>query len=105
MFISARLNSLWENIDGVQDMIVGISGVDLVSGLGWKKTRIDHGTNTLYVYLLTSSLLYKNTAYLGGGEWCIRPYNLLFPPPCPLPPQDRRLCYELVVLWTWKKAL
>ena len=38
------------------------------SGLGGGK--IDHGAKTLYVYLLTSSILYKNTAYFeGGGQY------------------------------------
>ena len=29
--------------------------------------KSDHEAKTLYVYLLTSSILYKNTDYLGGG--------------------------------------
>ena len=49
-----------------------LSGVDLFSGLGGKirigvGAKSDHGVETLYVYLLTSSILYKNTAYFGGG--------------------------------------
>ena len=34
-----------------------------IGGEGWAKS--DHGAKTLYVYLLTSSILCKNTAYLG----------------------------------------
>ena len=44
------------------------NGVDLFSGF-WAKSGLggksDHGAKTLYVYLLRSSILYKNT--LGGG--------------------------------------
>ena len=46
------------------------SGVDLCSGLGgsglWVKS--DHWTKTLYVYFLTSSILYiKYGLFFGGG--------------------------------------
>ena len=59
------------------------SGINLFSGLGrgksglggggnqdWGGAKSDHGAKTVYVYLLTSIILYKHTAYFGwgGGE-------------------------------------
>ena len=35
--------------------------------------KTDHWVKTLYVYLLTSSILYKNNAYFGGGEMVYSP--------------------------------
>ena len=56
-----------------RDIVIG-SGVGLFSGLGRQNQdwwgggqKVIMSEKTVYVYLLTSSILYRNTAYLGGG--------------------------------------
>ena len=46
-------------------MLITASGVDLFSRLGGGS---EHWAKTLYVYLLISSILYKNTVYFGGND-------------------------------------
>ena len=79
--------------DRLKFCVVCISVVNLFSGLGAKSV---HGVKMLYLF---TRIIYKNTAYLGGGvTLCIRPYYLLLegksPPPCP---QDLRPWCVLMV--------
>ena len=58
--------------------------------------KSDHGAKTVYVYLLTYSILYKNTAYLGGGQndvFARTIYYWVGNRPLPPPPHHRRPCY------------
>ena len=40
-----------------------------------------HGAKTVYVWLLTSSILYKNTAYFGGGKMVYSSVLFIISPP------------------------
>ena len=69
---------------------------DLFSGLGWKNQNWGGGyrANTLYVYLLTSSIFTKILlTFGGGGKSCIRPYYLLLGGQSPPAPHVQRPCY------------